>query len=221
MSTGNAARSVEAMKARIEHLEARLKQLESIEEIKKLQRAYGYYVDYKLWDEVTELFAGEGAAVEIANSGVFNGKERIRTYYRDLMGGGRSGRLPGQLNNHIQLQGIVDLGPAGKTAKGRWREITMIAASDPNGRPFNIWAEGVYENEYVCEECIWKIKTLRWLPSFSGRLDEGVFDTTSLMPPLGEPDKPSTFSESALLERKLSYHYLHPITGENVDLGLE
>lgn len=221
MSTGNTSRSLEAMEARIVQLEARLQQLESIEAIKKLQRVYGYYVDYKLWDELTELFANEGAVVEIAKNGVYAGKESILTFYRDLMGGGRSGRLPGQLNNHMQLQGVVDLGPEGKTANGRWREITMIAGSDPAGEPVNMWAEGVYENEYVCEGHIWKIKTLRWLPSFSGRLAEGVFDTTSLLPPMGEPDEPSTFSQSALLERKLPYHYLHPITGENIDLGLE
>lgn len=83
------------------------------------------------------------------------------------------------------------------------------------------WPRRSQPNEYVRKECIWKIKTLRWLPSFSGRLDEGVFDTTSLMPPLGEPDEPSTFSEATLLERKLPFHNLRPITGENIDLGLD
>lgn len=219
LNTSSGARSAEAIGTRIEELAARLQELEGIETIKKLQRAYGYYVDYKLWDEIAELFADNGATVEIANNGVYNGKESIRAYYRDVMGGGRSGRPPGQLNNHIQLQGIVDLDPAGDTARGRWRELTMIAASDPTGKPINIWAEGVYENEYVCEQQIWKIKTLRWLPSFSGQLAEGVFDTTSYRPPMGEPDAPSTFTETTLLARKLPYHYLHPITGEAIELN--
>ncbi|WP_067671222.1 nuclear transport factor 2 family protein [Nocardia miyunensis] len=218
MTTGDGARSHEAMESRIQQLESRLNRLESIETIKKLQRAYGYYLDYKLWDQIAELFVDEGAAVEIANNGVYRGKERILTFYRDILGGGRSGRPAGQLNNHMQLQGVVDPDPSGKTARGRWREITMIAVRDPEGNPFNMWAEGVYENEYVCEDGIWKFGTLRWLPSFSGRLDDGVFDTTTLMPPLGEPDEPSTFGPAAFVERKLPYHYPHPITEENIDL---
>jgi hypothetical protein len=218
MSTGDTPRSIEAMEAHISHLEARLQQLESIEAIKKLQRAYGYYLDYKLWDEITELFANEGAVVEIGTNGVYHGKEHIRTFFHQDMGGGRSGRLPGRLFNHLQLQGIVDVDPAGKTASGRWRAFTLVAETDPSGNPFNGWGEGVYENEYVCEDGAWKIKSLRWLPSFYGRLDEGTIDTAFLRPPLGEPDEPGTFSETTLRERQLPYHYRHPITGEQTTI---
>lgn len=210
--------TVEALEHRIEQLEARLAELESVEAIKKVQRVYGYYVDYKLWDEAVALFADHEPVVEISANGVYRGKERVHEFYRDIMGGGHSGRPTGQLNNHIQLQGVVNIDPTGDTAHGRWRELTMISAVDPGGNALELWAEGVYENEYIREDGLWKIKTLRWLPSFSGRLQEGVYDTATLLPPMGEPDEPSTFSQAVFRERKLSYHYQHPVTREDVDL---
>ena len=42
--------SNEELEKKIERLEARLQELEDIEEIKKLQRAYGYYLEHRMAD---------------------------------------------------------------------------------------------------------------------------------------------------------------------------
>src|SRR6185312_4759307 len=64
---------------------------------KRLQRAYGYYLDRGLWDEAANLFAAD-ATLEVGLDGVYVGQRRVREYLR-AVGGGRTGLAPGQLGN--------------------------------------------------------------------------------------------------------------------------
>ena len=59
----------EHLQQHIEQLEKRLVQLEDIEQIKRLQRMYGYYIDNRLWTEMTELFSDSEAVMEIGQRG--------------------------------------------------------------------------------------------------------------------------------------------------------
>ena len=60
---------IEALEKQLAEQNARLQNLEDVEKINKLTRAYGYYVDKNLWDQVVDLFAGD-SSVEIAARGV-------------------------------------------------------------------------------------------------------------------------------------------------------
>src|SRR5690606_12941750 len=77
-------------------LTARVEKLEAARAIKKLQRAFGFYVDRGLWTEAADLFADDGT-IEIGIDGVYVGKERIREYLKRLHGG-QEGLIYGQLN---------------------------------------------------------------------------------------------------------------------------
>ncbi len=57
MPTTAATPSVEQ---EIEALTVRVKKLEGARAVKKLQRAFGFYVDRGLWDEAADLFADNG-----------------------------------------------------------------------------------------------------------------------------------------------------------------
>src|SRR5208282_2743107 len=61
-------------------LQARVTALQDINDIKRLQRAYGYYVDAGQWDKVASLFARDGT-VEIGLDGVYRGRERVYQYF--------------------------------------------------------------------------------------------------------------------------------------------
>ncbi len=77
-------------------LKARADRVQDSNDIKRLQRAYGYYVDKAEWDQVADLFALDGS-VEYANEGVYTGQARIRDYLKRLGGWSqRSGRGPAQ-----------------------------------------------------------------------------------------------------------------------------
>jgi hypothetical protein len=149
-----------ALETQIAALEQRKTLVEDANAIKRLQRAYGYYVDEALWDEVADLFADDGT-IEIGLDGVYIGKERIREYLYAL-GGGRRGRGAGELGEHLQLMPVVTVAPDGMTAKARWRALIMAGKLGESAT----WGEGPYENEYVKENGVWKIQKLHWYQAF-------------------------------------------------------
>jgi hypothetical protein len=145
-----------ALAARVAALEQRKARIEDVNAIERLQAAYGYYVDRALWDEVASLFADDGT-IEIGLDGVYVGKPRVREYLYAL-GGGREGLPDGRLNEHLQVMPVITLAPDGLSATARWRAITLTGEL---GREA-FWGEGPYENEYVKDGGVWKIKTLHW-----------------------------------------------------------
>ena len=68
MSTPSSPATSE-LEARIAALEARKTHLEDTNAVKRLQRAYGYYLDRGLWDEAANLFAAD-ATLEVGLDGV-------------------------------------------------------------------------------------------------------------------------------------------------------
>jgi hypothetical protein len=144
------------LERKIALLEQRKTALQDINDIKRLQRAYGYYLDAAMWDQVTDLFA-ENGTVEFGLDGVYRGKERVRQYFYAL-GGGKTGLSPGQVSESFQLMPVIDLAPDGRTAKGTWRAVILTGQLGTNA----FWGEGPYENEYVKESGVWKISTLHW-----------------------------------------------------------
>jgi hypothetical protein len=150
------ATRVAALREKIATLEQRKTRIEDANAIERLQAAYGYYVDKGLWDEVADLFADDGT-IEIALDGVYAGKARVREYLYAL-GGGRSGLPDGQLDEHLQVMPVITLAPDGQTAKARWRGILLEGTLGGDA----YWGEGPYENEYVKDNGVWKIKTLHW-----------------------------------------------------------
>src|SRR5262245_8296295 len=79
--------------ARVQSIEARADRTQSIDQLRNLQAAYGYYVDKALWDDVVDLFADNGT-MELGLNGVYVGKNSIRKYLYSLTGG-KPGLRPG------------------------------------------------------------------------------------------------------------------------------
>ena len=66
----------------IKELEDRITRAEDIEAIKKLQRAYGFYLEHWQEDELIALFSTrDDVTVEINDSGEFKGAEGVRKCY--------------------------------------------------------------------------------------------------------------------------------------------
>jgi len=150
------AAAAQALEARIAALEQRKVRIEDVNAIERLQAAYGYYADRGLWEEAANLFADDGT-IEIALDGVYVGKPRVREYLR-TMSGGRPSLTDGELGEHLQVMPVITLAPDGLTAKARWRAIVL--EGELGGEAF--WGEGPYENEYVKDDGVWKIKSLHW-----------------------------------------------------------
>ena len=95
-------------------LEQRISVMNDEDKVRNLQNAYGYYMDRKMWDDVTDLFTADGA-LSIANVGVYDGPRSIR---RALERSGPAGLKHGQLNELMQLDMAVAIEPGGMEARG-------------------------------------------------------------------------------------------------------
>src|SRR5690606_36481066 len=96
------------------------------DQVRNLQNAYGYYVDRKMWDDVTDLFTADGV-LEIANVGIYEGPDGVR---RALERMGPAGLQHGELNDHMQLDMIVSIEPNGLEARARGIEWGMLGDAD-------------------------------------------------------------------------------------------
>lgn len=149
---------------RVEQLAKAIEYAEDISAIKKLQKAYGYYLDKGLWTDLAEFFADEAKANYPA--GIFIGKPSITEHlYRNVgaVDVGQVGLGDNRLYNHLNIQPVVHLDPSGGTAEGRWRAMAMFGEY---GSPGATWAEGVYNMVYIKDAGVWKIWDLEYNSGF-------------------------------------------------------
>jgi hypothetical protein len=133
---------------KLDALNGRITVLEDVNDIVRLQNAYGYFVDKAQWAQLTELFSDD-ATLEIGGRGVFTGKDMVKHYMQGSFG--QDGIKTGSLINHMQFQQVVDVSKDGKTGWLRGRAYVMA-----NGG----WGLPLYEDQFVKENGQWKISRL-------------------------------------------------------------
>src|SRR5215472_1598051 len=152
------------LQQRIDRLEALTDRVEAVSAIKRLQYAYGHYAELGLWHDFADLFADTG--VGHYTTGALD-REQIRSLFLKEVGGGHVGLADGRIYPHISMQPVVTLAPDGQSAKGRWHIMAMLGGYGTTAS----WAGGVYENEYVREHGVWKMKDVRYHQQYSGRYE--------------------------------------------------
>jgi hypothetical protein len=205
----------------IAELTQRVEKLEGARAIKKLQRAFGYYVDRGLWGEAADLFTEDGT-IEVGIDGVYVGRPRIAEYLRRLHGG-QEGLIYGQLNEWVTLQPAIDIAADGRSATARWRDLGMTGQYKQHAE----WRDGIYENAYVKEGGVWKIKSLRLHVNFVApyekgwaRLRSGQGLVQSEAAKAFPPDRASTVSSRAFPDTQVpAFQAEHPVTGRPVRTG--
>jgi hypothetical protein len=208
----------QSVDAEIGALTLRVQKLEGARAVKKLQRAFGYYVDRGLWDDAADLFADNGT-IEIGADGVYVGKARIRDYLKRLHGG-QDGLIYGQLNEWVTLQPVVDVAADGRTVKARWRDLGMLGQHKQHAE----WRDGIYENDYVKEGGVWKIRALHLYVNFVvpyekgwARLKPGEGIAPSETSKAFPPDRPTSVRYKAFPDTQLpAFHAPNPVSGRPV-----
>ncbi|MGA0806253.1 MAG: nuclear transport factor 2 family protein [Pseudohongiellaceae bacterium] len=204
--------------AELDALTARVEKLEGTRAVKKLQRAFGYYVDRGLWRDAADLFADDGS-IEIGIDGVYVGRARIEEYLRRLHGG-LEGLIYGQLNEWVTLQPAVFVAEDGRTATARWRDHGMLGQYKQHAE----WRDGIYENTYVKEGGVWKIASLHLYVNFVApyekgwaRLKPGEGLVQSEASQAFPPDRVPTTSYQPFPDPQVPpFQALHPVTGKPV-----
>jgi len=163
----------------LEELGKRLQAVEDILQIDKLEKIYGYYLDNGQNQKIVDLFSDNAESIEISDRGVFKGKDGIRRFFFRYLGQGEKGDMeeipPGRLLIHQQHQGVIDVAPDGRTAKGRWY-LLMIQAWPVDGQKRSVLGHGVYENEFIKEDGVWKFKKMFMSLNFRSPIAEGWVD---------------------------------------------
>ena len=219
------------LKKQIARLTDDVAKLGDAQAVRKLQFAYGYYMDKCLYDEVVDLFSDTGEVRFMG--GVFKGKAGLRRLYierfRKNFTGGHNGPVFGFLLDHMILQDIIDVAPDRATALGRFRVFMQAGSHEsrqnrPPMLPLQWWEGGLYENQYAREDGIWKIKVLNYRLVYQGTLESGwahlppqvgpFFKEAYPKDPVG-PDEvtrptPAFWPDTDVVP----FHYVHPVTGK-------
>jgi hypothetical protein len=223
---------LKTLRAQIDQLIRHVQRLEDINSIRHLQYTYGYFMDKGLYSEVVDLFAEDGTLSFMG--GFYQGRESVRRLYegrlRQTFTKGRNHPIYGMLADHMQLQGVIHVADDGLTAKGRFRAFLQGGVHktmpDPPGRlPRQWWEAGVYENEYVKEAGVWKIRLLDYNLQWQAIYEEGWANTEIISTnfPATYPEDPAGPDVLREPPPKLwpetycvPFHYPHPVTKQPV-----
>jgi hypothetical protein len=218
------------VETRLAALENKVGELEDVNAIRRLHWAYGYYIDFNRAKDVTELFAKDGSVVflsgeYVGHAGIFR---LYGTWFQSLFTGGKEGPIDGFLLDHFQMQDIITVAPDRQTAKGRFRGMLFggyhESRDKPEGLPLQFMEAGIYENDYVREDGIWKIKRLDYMMQWQGDYETGWAKTIAHLQPAAVPYPENPHGPDFLLppeqirqtwphRQDVPMHYAHPKLG--------
>lgn len=204
------AQDLDAIEAAVADTERRLALLEDVNALERLHSAYGYYLARNQWDHLAGIFMDHGT-IEIALRGVYVGKASVR---RNLDLYGEQGIHHGVQHNHMQYQPVIHVAPDGQTANVRSRAFSIMGNYGQAG----FFMAGVYENEFVKEDGIWKIEKDQVFNTYFAPYDIGWKNPPPRDPPgiteSNPPDRPpSVIFELYPGQFLPPFHYANPVTG--------
>jgi len=165
----------------------------------------------------------------------YRGKAGIKRLYNGRFQStfvkGRNGPVHGFLLDHIMMQDIVDVDPSGTHAWCRMRALMQagthksVRDTHPRGH-VQWWEGGLYENEYIKENGVWKLFRYRYFPFWHAEFEAGWSLTKENYVPWPtktypeDPWGPDEIIEQKMLwpdTRVVPFHYPHPVTGKRVE----
>lgn len=231
----NLEQEVASLKAAVATLQKELSRVSDEAEVRKTHHKYGYYLDKCLYDEVVEMFSNHpDAYVEFLGSR-YRGKAGIKRLYQGRFQqqfvAGRNGPVHGFLLDHIMMQDIVDVDATGTHAWCRMRALMQAGTHQsieeyfPRGHR-QWWEGGLYENEYIKEDGVWKLFRYRYFPFWHAEFERGWSHTKKNYVPFStvcypeDPIGPDEIIEQKMLwpdTRVVPFHYPHPVTGKRTE----
>lgn len=205
--------SAEDVGSRIVRLRSLLTGMAAEDAAIRLQNIYGYYVDQKMWTDVTDLFEPQGT-FEIVGTGRYTGEQNIRRAFGAMAS---SGLLQGEVNEHLQLEPIVTVSPDGKEAWLRGFELGMLGRNHVGAW----WTQSIILTHFVRgADQLWRIRSMRLFPKLRSDYYQGWGKSQLAEPPPAKGYEPDAPSEVALPKDGRAwlpaFDFPHPATGRPV-----
>jgi hypothetical protein len=126
---------------------------------------------------------------------------------------------PVDLHNHMQYQPVIHVSPDGATAKMRSRAFSIMGTHEQSGQ----WMGGVYENEFVKDDGVWKLQKDQVFNTYFVPYEVGFKDMPQREPPgiseSNPPDLPPSVDFDMYPTAFLPpFHYVNPVTGNALRL---
>jgi len=206
-------------------VETGLSRVEAIKAVERLQYAYGYYQNRFLFAEPPTLFSTDHPEVHY-DGGVWVGTSGVKRlwqrHFPRVFGTDGKGPRAGVMFDQPVFQPVIDIAPDGTTAKARFQTIGRYGVYGKEEQ----WIGGVFENDYVKEAGVWKIKVMRYCTSWSAPYNRGWKNAEAFGLPwadfsgAGHPDRveknacPRAYPDGGLM----AFHFVHPVTGKPVTI---
>ena len=161
---------IKTLEQQIKTQEKKITLLEDIEAIKRLQKAYNYYVEHMLGDAIIDCFSDSDEVMLDWLEGKWLGKKGVEKYFARI----GSGEGPAGFSHQLMpTGGLITVDEDGEKAKGRWYGFGGIFWSD-HGKVSNArLTNGIYEMGYIKEDGVWKILSIKWVIPYSVRISDG------------------------------------------------
>ena len=198
-----------------------IQELKDIEDIKKLQAAYAYYLENSMGQDVIDCFSNDPGVSGTFVEGTYKGPEGIKRYFSRMME-----KAPSFLHQVRMDTPYISIAADGKTAKGRWYGDGTVAFKPLNNQIDPMYMNVVYEMEYIKEDGVWKIYTLAFqmLYAFQPSKQETTAEVSSAEPSSDDafdpdnmklsPDEWAEFDTQYPSGYIYPFHFKHPVTGK-------
>jgi hypothetical protein len=200
-------------KATLAELEERLAVMNDEGLVRNLQASYGYYVNRRMWDDVTDLFTSDGV-YEVGGVGVYKGAAGVRKAVERM---GPAGLTHGVLNDRLQFDTVVSFASGRLEAHVRGLELGLLGEAD-KGEAF--WEVSVYDNRFVKEDGLWKVREMRVFPLFRSEYSKGWGSSRIVEAAQAgalAPNIPLPADDAGGQDRIIpAFVSTHPVTGKSV-----
>ena len=213
-------RQIGVLNQKLAKKEHEIQELKDIEQIKKLQAAYAYYLENSMGQEVIDCFSKAPGVSGTFVEGTYIGPEGIKRYFSRMME-----KAPSFLHQVRMDTPYITVASDGKTAKGRWYGDGTVAFKPLNNQIDPMYMNVVYEMEYIKEDEIWKIYTLAFQMLYAFQpskqkisLEAAPESSSNDSMDTGNmklsPDKWAEFDTQYPSGYIYPFHFNHPVTGK-------
>jgi hypothetical protein len=199
---------VKKLKKQVKDKDHQLQTLQDIEDIKRLQCAYGYYLEHWMGQEIIDCFANNMEVCGTFVEGTYKGSEGIRRYF------GRAKEISPEMHHMVmQVSPVITVSPDGKRAAGRWYGYGTVMMKAT--KPLNpMYMHVIYEMEYIKENGIWKILKLQLCMNYAYAQREAPSTTAATQNIKLDPDIFAEFETGYPSGYIYPMHFKHPVTGK-------